>query len=231
MASQIILKNGQDQEFSITHPDNVGAININSNELVSKDYLTTTIQPKLTGTATFTATDNKIVMTGIVTALRLEVGDVIQISGATDSKNNSEFTVEVITDANNIIVNQAHANKGTTKNIVTRASDTDVTIKLLAKHYNAPIGLGQDWQDVTASRALGVTYTNNTGKPIMVYVSIINTSTGSSILSFIVNGVMLSFSLSYASTYSQSGCIIIPDGATYSCPIYSCTLRIWQELR
>ena len=35
MASQIILKNGQDQEFSITHPDNVGAININSNELVS----------------------------------------------------------------------------------------------------------------------------------------------------------------------------------------------------
>lgn len=35
MASKIILKNGQDQEFSITHPDNVGAININSNELVS----------------------------------------------------------------------------------------------------------------------------------------------------------------------------------------------------
>ena len=36
MASQIILKNGQDQEFSITHPDNVGAININSNELATK---------------------------------------------------------------------------------------------------------------------------------------------------------------------------------------------------
>ena len=33
MASQIILKNGQDQEFSITHPDNVGAININSNDI------------------------------------------------------------------------------------------------------------------------------------------------------------------------------------------------------
>ena len=43
MASQIILKNGQNQEFSITHPDNVGAININSNELASKDYVDVSI--------------------------------------------------------------------------------------------------------------------------------------------------------------------------------------------
>ena len=43
MASQIILKNGQNQEFSITHPDNVGAININSNELVNKNYVDTRV--------------------------------------------------------------------------------------------------------------------------------------------------------------------------------------------
>ena len=36
MASQIILKNGQDQEFSITHPDNVGAVRIKSNEIATK---------------------------------------------------------------------------------------------------------------------------------------------------------------------------------------------------
>lgn len=43
MASKIILKNGQDQEFSITHPDNTGAININSDELVSPNAAEKTI--------------------------------------------------------------------------------------------------------------------------------------------------------------------------------------------
>ena len=30
------------------------------------------------------------------------------------------------------------------------------------------VGVGQSWQDVTSSRATGVTYTNTTGKPITV---------------------------------------------------------------
>ena len=34
--------------------------------------------------------------------------------------------------------------------------------------YDQTFGVGQTWQDVTASRALGVTYTNSTGKPIQV---------------------------------------------------------------
>ena len=122
-----------------------------------------------TGTATFTATTNNINLTGI--GIGLEIGDVIQISGATDSKNNSEFTVEVITDSNNIIVNQAHANKGTTKNIANRASNTGVTVKLLAKWYNARDGLGQDWVIVTASRAQLTNYTNNTKRTILATVT------------------------------------------------------------
>lgn len=99
------------------------------------------LQTIATGTATFTSTTNNINLTGI--GVGLEIGDVIQISGAEDTKNNSEFTIEVITDADNIIVNQAHSNKGTSKNVVTRVSDTGVTVKLLAKWYNAPIGLGR----------------------------------------------------------------------------------------
>lgn len=112
-----------------------------------------------TGTATFTDTTNNINLTGI--GVGIEIGDVIQISGAEDAKNNSEFTVEVITDNDNIIVNQAHANKGTTKNIATRASDAGVTVKLLAKWYNASDSLGRDWVEVTDSRVAGVTYPNN----------------------------------------------------------------------
>ena len=109
-----------------------------------------------TGTATFNSTTNNINLTGI--GIGVEIGDVIKISGADDTKNNSEFTIEVITDANNIIVNQAHANKGTTKNVANRSGDTGVTIKLLAKWYNAPAGLGQDWISVKETRVSDIWY-------------------------------------------------------------------------
>ena len=136
----------------------------------------TLLQPIIaTGTATFTATTNNINLTGI--GIGIEIGDVIQISGAIDAKNNSEFTVEVITDANNIIVNQAHANKGTTKNVATQASDTGVTVKLLAKWYNASRELGRDWVNMTTSRILGTTYPNNTNRAFDINV-VVNTIAG-----------------------------------------------------
>jgi hypothetical protein len=136
--------------------------------------------PTLAGTVSFDSTTNNIELTNIVTALGLEIGDVIQISGAEDSKNNSEFTVEVITDDDNIIVNQAHANKGTSKNIATRASDTGVTVKLLAKWYNALIGLGMGWVDVTSSRNPNVNYNPFPNRDILVGTNASVSSTGES---------------------------------------------------
>ena len=126
------------------------------------------LQTIATGTATFTATTNNINLTGI--GVGVEIGDVIQISGADDTKNNSEFTIEVITDANNVIVNQAHANKGTSKNVATRVSDTGVIVKLLAKWYNAPIGLGRGWA-ITVRNA-STTYINNTNRTIKIHIVI-----------------------------------------------------------
>lgn len=132
-----------------------------------------------TGTATFNSTTNNINLTGI--GIGVEIGDVIQISGAEDAKNNSEFTIEVITNDNNIIVNQAHANKGTTKNVATRASDTGVTVKLLAKWYNASDGLGQDWVNVTSSRARNTLYANNTNRKIEISAILIPPNTGNAV--------------------------------------------------
>ena len=153
---------------------------------VDKELVTIT-----TGTATFTATTNNINLTGI--GVGVEIGDVIQISGAEDAKNNSEFTVEVITDTNNIIVNQAHANKDTSKNVAARASDTGVTVKLLAKWYNAPIGLGQDWVTVKTIRVINTVYTNNTNRTISVsiYGNSGSSNPGSYSVSIKVNGVVL----------------------------------------
>ena len=62
----------------------------------------------VTGTATFTNSDNNINLTGIGNLGGLtEAGDVIQVTGSTG--NNKLYTVEFRTDANNIIVNEAHA--------------------------------------------------------------------------------------------------------------------------
>lgn len=186
------------------------------------DTLYSKLTPTIaTGTATFTATTNNINLTGI--GIGVEVGDVIQISGAEDAKNNSEFTIEVITDADNIIVNQAHANKGTGKNVATRSGDTGVTVKLLAKWYNAPLGLGQDWVDVTASRSINTNYSNNTNRAIEIIASSGN-SAGTQLYN---NNILIGFS-----TYAPSGgnCV---TGSLPRYSIYKITLSfyLWSELR
>lgn len=180
-----------------------------------------------TGTATFTATTNNINLTGI--GVGVEVGDVIQISGAIDAKNNSEFTVEVITDANNIIVNQAHANKYTTKNVAAQTGDAGVTVKLLAKWYNAPVSLGQGWVNVTSNRVLGTTYSNNTKRPIEVSFSGYNSTTGQN-ATLLTNGVNNKISWSVANNWASVGGII-PSGDTYSVTLTSASNSIWNELR
>lgn len=113
----------------------------------------------MTGTVSFNAVTNEVSGTNI--GIGIEVGDVILFSGATDTKNNSEFTVEIINNENSIIVNQAHANRGTTKNVATRVNNDGVTVKLLNKYYNAPLGQGQGWINMTSFRTSGVTYPNN----------------------------------------------------------------------
>ena len=97
---------------------------------------------------------------------------------------------------------------------------------------NPKIGQDQSWGDVTASRAFGVTYTNSTDKPIMVYVSGIGTvSTGNSAKIF-VNGIGVGNFGNYGSG-SLSGCsFIVPAGGTYSVgDAINMNLYSWVELK
>ncbi len=79
------------------------------------------------------------------------------------------------------------------------------------------IGVSQTWQVLTSSRASGVTYTNSTGKPIMVAIY-----GGSSTVS--VGGVVVGTIGGVNSTVS----VIVPNGATY---ISSANMVAWAELR
>ncbi len=134
------------------------------------------VASSIDGTLTATNSNNNLNLTGIGLLDGLEIGDVIQISGSVS--NNSEYTVEVITDDNNIIVNQAHAGGTTTKSLVDETSTSNVTVKLLCKWYNASEDLGRGWVDVTASRSIGVSYPNDTGRGLKVAVESNSVSSG-----------------------------------------------------
>jgi hypothetical protein len=91
------------------------------------------------------------------------------------------------------------------------------------------IGIGQTWQDVTGSRSIGTTYTNNTGKPIMILVGV-QLSVGQA-PSVNLNG--LGNMQMYSSQNSPQGApisFIVPDGNTYALTVAGSVLK-WLELR
>lgn len=94
------------------------------------------------------------------------------------------------------------------------------------------IGIGQTWQDVTASRYINTIYTNTTGRPIMVSV---RSSVDDGYSQLTVSGIVLAAS---GSSSSSSGgptgnlhtvCAIVPNGATYS--YAGSAVSTWAELR
>ena len=100
-----------------------------------------------------------------------------------------------------------------------------------AVNFSQVLGVGQTWQDVTASRALGVTYTNSTGKPIMVSVEIGSTTDVTCAIK--VNNIYVAYQI-IRSPYSNNNntYAIVPAGATYLAEGYGAGLyHQWRELR
>ena len=85
------------------------------------------------------------------------------------------------------------------------------------------IGVNQSWQDVTASRASGVTYTNSAGKPIMVVI----TGNGATYQITVAGTLVASGNTSSTVTIST---FIVQNGATYVVNL-SGSLTKWAELR
>jgi hypothetical protein len=115
---------------------------------------------------------------------------------------------------------------GTSGNVLTSNGTTWSSATPLAA-----IGVNQTWQDLTSSRSLGTTYTNNTGRPIMVSVNTNSTVNTITTTTLTING------LAVASNGSQGGNLngvtaIVPNGNTYSCSGGSgSSLNSWFELR
>lgn len=85
------------------------------------------------------------------------------------------------------------------------------------------IGVGQTWQNVTSSRSIGSTYTNNTGKPIMVMVS-------GSLDNYTVTIGNTTLSGSDGDGYTNIS-FIVPNSTTYRVNGTDRLLQGWIELR
>lgn len=144
------------------------------------------------------------------------------------------------TEANNVI-STALAGKANNADVNTQLSLKANTADLALKANTADlkeIGVGQTWQDVSASRGYGFTYTNTTGKPI--FFALTNFSSGNSNqnmrISAYVNGSLISTSGIYINAnggdnYPTISCIV-PNGATYKAELTGpCNGIIWQELK
>lgn len=91
---------------------------------------------------------------------------------------------------------------------------------------DSAIGVGQTWQDVTASRSTGTTYTNTTGRAIFVYIQF-GTSGSPNINAILVDGVAVGFASGQG---GMTNSFIVPPGSVYRVGANN-TFLSWTELR
>lgn len=95
------------------------------------------------------------------------------------------------------------------------------------------LGAGQTWQNVTASRALATTYTNTSGRPIMVSV-VMYTINSATVSQLTVGGVVVAkhganIGGGPNSNLRTQMTAVVPAGASYSAT--GTSLDTWAELR
>lgn len=121
------------------------------------------------------------------------------------------------------------------------AAAADATAKANAAQaaaIDAGFGVGQSVVDVTASRSLGVTYTNTTGKSITVYLVGAAAAQGSCGFRFFVGSLCVAVLDSASPGYVNAGAtVVVPNGSSYRIDgtgTYATNLPVpygWRELR
>lgn len=164
-----------------------------------------------------------------------------------DGYNRSEADAEFVNDPNDVIaVSGSNVGIGTTSPSTKLQVNGTVTATAFAGDGSAltnlpsggGLGQGQSYSVVTGSRSLGVTYTNSTGAPILVSVSINNTSsTGAGNASLYVDGVQVALANpwdAWSYGYFNNPIMaqgIVPDGSTYYVSGSLASINFWVELR
>lgn len=145
----------------------------------------------------------------------------VQVGQSGTPANN--FTVRTLDDGS-LRISRGNAGAETSDVLVIDSSGNFSTAPVL--------GVGQTWQNVTASRALSTTYTNSTGKPIQLGVTAYCNTGGN--INLVTGGLTMQFVGGSATggTFLGFCSAIIPNGATYSITgAPSTSIGTWMELR
>jgi hypothetical protein len=107
--------------------------------------------------------------------------------------------------------------------------DGSITVSKLATAAQS-VGTNQTWQTVTSSRTAGTTYTNSSGRPIMVAASIVASSGAPNYQCYVDSTLIMEGSMPYD---KNNVSFIVPNGSTYKidCPSGHASISLWTELR
>jgi len=150
------------------------------------------------------------------------VGQYFSVSGLVSDTNapNGRWQIVSVVDTETITFTAVDTPTGTATVSSAELSHGDITLKGAFKEFD----LGQTWQDMTASRATDVTYTNNTGKPIFIAAKISSSSTARRLY---VDSIEAAYYND--DSVAVTAASIVPNKSTYK--INGGTVNIWTELR
>lgn len=136
--------------------------------------------------------------------------------------NNFTLTAE----ADNGTMKLARGNPGaTTQDII--AVDASGKVTFTPADNLRPIGVGQTWQDVSGSRAVNTNYTNNTGRPIQLFIT---SAYGAAAAFVTVDGIIAGYLVGNGTSAYTGANPVVPPGSVYKV-INATTFQNWTELR
>lgn len=155
-------------------------------------------------------------------AASINPGDIVHKTGNETVNGIKTFTSFPITPSSAPTTNYEVANK---KYVNDNAGISLAT----ANSYD--LGVNQTWQDVTASRVAGTTYTNTDGKPREVWITV----SGSPYIlgTYYIDNVARSSINTGGAGYTQNAGIpfIVPNNSTYKIVVANGVISNWHELR
>ena len=178
----------------------------------------------------------KEVAIGDVQDASTTVKGIVELADNTETQTGTD-TVRAVTPAGLASVTATETRRGLVELATTTEAraGTDTARAVTPAGIGASVlGIGQTWQNVTGSRALDTDYTNSTGRPICVSISVVSGGTNA-LAEIIVSGVSVARTLLTNTNASNVVSVnaIVPAGATYSAPRGDATdsIEIWAELR
>ena len=108
---------------------------------------------------------------------------------------------------------------------------TDILFNDNSTQAASAIGFGQTWQNFSSTRAFNTSYTNSTGRSIMICVVVVSAG-GAYDPTWVIGGVTIGRfgAVTNNGVYNMTT-VIVPPGLTYNLTATSANLSNWYELR